>query len=100
MMRDTHHHEPTNNNHTGGVAVDLSPFLHHVEGLDLDREQALDVLSVLYDLMKAFVDLGFDLHPLTPNEESSKLSSPPGNSFANLIRIPTEYSEHEEAPPE
>lgn len=48
---------------TSSTKVRFNPedYFEHLEGMDLTDEEAVEVLSALWDIMVQFVDLGFQI---------------------------------------
>lgn len=45
------------------MSVDLEEFAHHLDGSDLSDEQKREYLSIFWNIVMAFVDLGYGLNP-------------------------------------
>ena len=43
---------------------DFKTYTHHLTELDLTEQQQRDLLEALFQIMKGFVDLGFNMHPV------------------------------------
>ena len=46
------------------VQVDLMKYAHLLEDADMSDEQKLEALRALWNVIVAFVDLGFGVHPV------------------------------------
>lgn len=46
------------------LSIDWEDFAHHLQDSDLSDEQKREFIETLFEIMLAFVDLGFGLHPV------------------------------------
>ena len=46
------------------VEVDVRKYLEHTRELDLSEDQQVQLLQAMWQIMKAFVDVGFKIHPV------------------------------------
>lgn len=46
------------------ITIDLVKYVHHLDGLDLTDEQALELLQTLSDIAWSFIALGYNVHPV------------------------------------
>lgn len=52
----------SNNSHNKRLEIDVERYQHLLDGLDEDQRE--QVLRALWDIVVAFVDLGFGVHPM------------------------------------
>lgn len=43
---------------------DFEAYTHHLDELDLTEDQKRDLLEALFQIVRSFVDLGFNMHPV------------------------------------
>lgn len=46
------------------IAPKASDYLDDLDGEDLTEAQKIELLETLFNIMKAFVDIGFDMEPV------------------------------------
>ena len=78
---------PVASNHqdAGALPLDAEKYRKYLEEFDLTEEQETELLSALYSIMKAFVDLGFEVdsvHYLIP-----ELPRNPRDSGASEVQL-------------
>lgn len=81
-------------------AFDAEEYLPHVAEFDLTEEQASEMLATLWEIMKAFVEMGFgvdSIHEFLPalNEVSQEIEAGAVESKGNCIS--TEFQESAKA---
>ena len=92
------HHPPALNAYKGiqgGLThFEFNPddYRHHLEGTDLTLEQQDELLRVLFDIMRQFVDWGFNLHPVQAAQGGVK----PAIDVVSVIERLAEEPAHEE----
>lgn len=55
---------------SSAVTIDLVKYVHHLDGLDLTEEQALELLQTLSDIAWSFIALGYNVHPVQQIKET------------------------------
>lgn len=71
-------HEPAmdaQNGVQGGLShFDFNPdnYRHHLDGSNLTPEQQDELLHILHDIMRQFVDWGYNLHPVQAAQSDGK----------------------------
>lgn len=58
---------------TSGLVFDVAKYLGYVEGEDLSDTEAKALLGAIWQIVVAFVDLGFGLHPVQQTMDKSKM---------------------------
>lgn len=80
----------------GGLSqLNFNPddYRHHLDDTDLTPEQQDELLFVLFDIMRQFVDWGFNLHPV----QAAQRESTPSIDMAALIEHWAETSHGEDS---
>ena len=49
---------------SGLLPCNVDKYMKHFENMDITDEEAITLIHMLYDIMTAFVDLGFAIHPV------------------------------------
>ena len=74
------HHQPALGAHDsikGGFShLQFKPddYRYHLEGLELSPQQQDELLHIVFDIMRQFVDWGFNLHPVQTAQSDGKCS--------------------------
>ena len=58
--------EVAQDQHVRPLAFDPAPYMEHVADLDMTEDQKIDFLRTLWDIMAAFVRLGFGVESVIP----------------------------------
>ena len=46
------------------LEVDVEKYLHYTRAFDLPEDQQAQLIEAMWQIMKAFVDIGFEIHPV------------------------------------
>ena len=61
-------------NSTPSVPFDPEKYRHHIENFNLTYEQQTELLHIVADIMRQFIDLGFNIHPIQCAQQSNQNS--------------------------
>jgi len=61
-----------------GITIDYSLYEHYLENSDLSEDQKKEFLDTLWQMVTAFVDMGFGVHPIQQAKEATAVDSPTG----------------------
>lgn len=68
-----------------GVVFDVAKYLGYVEGEDMSDAEAKALLEAIWQIVVAFVDLGFGLHPVQQTmDKSNKLKRSEDSDVVSL----------------
>lgn len=59
------------------VQFDAAEYVQYLDGMDVSDAEATEILSVLWDMMVQFVDLGFDVE--FQSRRASQIALPPAS---------------------
>lgn len=69
------------------VEIDFEAYLPYLEDEDIPDDQKMEMIEMLFAIMRSFCDLGFGIHPVQHDcgkvEKSSRLSPPDSGNALN-----------------
>lgn len=69
-------------------------YRHHLDGLNLSAEQQEELLLILFDILRQFVDWGFNIHPV----QSALNDGEPSIDVVGLLEHLATTPDQEETP--
>ncbi len=71
----------------GLLPCNVDKYMTHFEDVDITDEEAITLIHMLYDIMAAFVDLGFAIHPV----QNKALSGSTHDEDAQDVTLDCDY---------